>query len=85
VLRGVLLTGRGKQWVRRDIGASDEAGEAERRALWWPPTKVAGRYLAPYLLSLREAASTEDDVPPAGQLVEYPLDLAHRPVEHAPS
>ena len=85
VLRGVLLTGRGKQWIRRDIEASDETGEAERRALWWPPTKVAGRYLAPYLLSLREAGSTEDEARPAGQLVEYPLDLAHRPVEHAPS
>jgi sulfide:quinone oxidoreductase len=85
VLRGVLLTGRGKQWIRRDIGASDETGEAERRALWWPPTKVAGRYLAPYLLSLREAAFADDEQRPAGQLVEFPLDLAHRPVEHAPS
>jgi sulfide:quinone oxidoreductase len=84
VLRGVLLTGRGKQWIRRDIEASDETGEAERHALWWPPTKVAGRYLAPYLLSLREIGSIEDEVRPAGQLVEYPLDLADRPVEHAP-
>jgi sulfide:quinone oxidoreductase len=76
VLRGVLLTGRGKQWIRRELGAPEEEGEAERRALWWPPTKVAGRYLAPYLVSLIEAPFTEDDQRPAGQLVEYPLELA---------
>ena len=47
VLRGRLLTGL----------------RATRRALWWPPAKVSGRYLAPYLeahglvaLPLRQSA-----------------------------
>jgi sulfide:quinone oxidoreductase len=37
VLRGMLLTG--------DVYAST----ASSRPLWWPPAKIAGRYLAPYL------------------------------------
>jgi sulfide:quinone oxidoreductase len=72
VLRGVLLTGRGRQWIRRDL-RDDGEGEAERHALWWPPTKVAGRYLAPYLASLEEAQFTEPDRP-AGQLVEFTVE-----------
>jgi sulfide:quinone oxidoreductase len=68
VLRGVLLTGRGQQWIRRDLDADE--GEAERHALWWPPTKIAGRYLAPYLASLQEAEFSDADRP-AGELVEF--------------
>ena len=64
VLRGVLLTGRGQAWLR----SADEGteGEAERRALFWPPTKIAGRYLSPYLAG-------EPATAPPGQLVD--LDL----------
>jgi sulfide:quinone oxidoreductase len=73
VLRGVLLTGRGSQWIRRDLGTQDAEGEAERHALWWPPTKVAGRYLAPYLAKREEAAFTDADRP-SGQLVEFTVE-----------
>jgi sulfide:quinone oxidoreductase len=69
VLRGVLLTGRGRQWIRRDL-SKDADGEAQRHALWWPPTKIAGRYLAPYLASLEETEYTDEDRP-EGQLVEF--------------
>jgi sulfide:quinone oxidoreductase len=71
VLRGVLLTGRGQRWIRRDMDA--EEGETERHALWWPPTKVTGRYLAPYLAALDEAEFRESDSP-AGQLVEFTVE-----------
>jgi len=73
VLRGILLTGRGRRWIRRDIGGTDEEGETERHALWWPPTKVAGRYLAPYLAALDEAEFRDADRP-AGQLVEFTVE-----------
>jgi sulfide:quinone oxidoreductase len=72
VLRGVLLTGRGSAWIRRDLG-HDAAGEAERHALWWPPTKIAGRYLAPYLASLEESEFTDGDRP-TGHLVEFTVE-----------
>jgi sulfide:quinone oxidoreductase len=77
VLRGVVLTGRGKRWVRHEMGTgatdvSDE-GQAERHALWWPPTKVAGRYLAPYLQELEDAAPDARHAP-TGQPVDLDLE-----------
>ena len=50
VLRGALLTGIAPTYLRATI--SDEvaaAGELAADPLWWPPTKIAGRYLGPYL------------------------------------
>ena len=44
----MMLTGRGKAWMRHQPAGGGE-GTAVRRALWWPPTKIAGRYLSPYL------------------------------------
>ena len=52
VLRGVLLTGDSARFLRADI--SGEAGDDSTiavEALWWPPNKLCGRYLAPYLSS----------------------------------
>jgi sulfide:quinone oxidoreductase len=55
VLRGLLLTGGAPLYLRAEL-AGDRAPTARKlaaqvsgRALWWPPGKVAGRYLAPYL------------------------------------
>jgi sulfide:quinone oxidoreductase len=73
VLRGVLLTGRGRRWIRRDLGGAEGEGETQRHALWWPPTKVAGRYLAPYLAALEEEEFREPNRP-AGQLVEFTME-----------
>jgi sulfide:quinone oxidoreductase len=50
VLRGQLLTGAKPQFMRRDVSAGREASEAtDDRPLWWPATKVAGKYLSAYL------------------------------------
>jgi sulfide:quinone oxidoreductase len=51
-LRGLLLTGGPARYLRADIGggAGDDSTISEE-ALWWPPTKLSGRYLAPYLSS----------------------------------
>jgi sulfide:quinone oxidoreductase len=61
VLRGVLLTGGAPLYLRAEIGAGTDplarplaaAGSAGPRSLWWPPAKVAGRYLAPLLATAR--------------------------------
>jgi sulfide:quinone oxidoreductase len=52
ILRGVLLTGGPPRYLRADIsgGAGDDS-TISSEALWWPPDKIAGRYLAPYLSS----------------------------------
>jgi hypothetical protein len=36
-------------------GARRDASAAAGQALWWPPAKIAGRYLAPYLATARPA------------------------------
>ena len=64
VLRGLLLTGGAPVYLRAELDAEGRprsagarsrrlAGEVSSRALWWPPGKVAGRYLAPYLSTAR--------------------------------
>lgn len=49
VLRGALMTSWGPRYLRR---GPDGDSIAARSLLWWPPAKVAGRYLAPYLAQL---------------------------------
>jgi sulfide:quinone oxidoreductase len=52
VLRGTLLTGGPTRYLRADIsgGAGDNSTVSDE-AMWWPPNKLCGRYLAPYLSS----------------------------------
>ena len=47
VLRALLLTGGLPLFLRAD--GDGGASVAAERQLWWPPGKIAGRYLAPYL------------------------------------
>jgi sulfide:quinone oxidoreductase len=74
VLRGVLLTGRGQAWMRKVPRGDTPDGETERRALFWPPTKIAGRYLSPYLAALDEARDVGGAAQPSGQPVELDLE-----------
>jgi sulfide:quinone oxidoreductase len=58
VLRGVLMTGADDRFLRADLaGGRGNTGAADTQALWWPPAKISGRYLAPYLAA-REAVTT---------------------------
>jgi sulfide:quinone oxidoreductase len=59
VLRGQLLTGRRDRWMRHEPTAPGSEGETSFEPLWWPPGKIAGRYLAPWL-----AARDEQAIPP---------------------
>ncbi len=47
VLRGLLLTGTVPRFLRTPLGTADSVADTE--ALWWPPAKIVGRYLAPFL------------------------------------
>jgi sulfide:quinone oxidoreductase len=76
VMRGLLLTGGAPLYLRAELAGTDEPtarrlqGEVSGRALWWPPGKVAGRHLAPYLATARPvdlAAEPLRDRTPAGQ------------------
>ncbi len=63
VLRGMLVTSERPQYLEADVAGAGEAHAAET-PLWWPPTKVAGRFLAPFLverLGARPPAPQPDD------------------------
>ena len=49
VLRGILLAGEDPVYLRADSRGGRDLSLARLRPLWWPPAKVAGRYLAPYM------------------------------------
>jgi sulfide:quinone oxidoreductase len=58
ILRGTLLTGGPARYLRADIsGVAGDDSTVSGEALWWPPNKLCGRYLAPYLSSQLGEAS----------------------------
>jgi sulfide:quinone oxidoreductase len=54
VLRGQLLTGSKPQFMRRDARVTSGPEDSTQHILWWPPTKIAGKYLAPYIALQRD-------------------------------
>ena len=52
VLRATLMTGGEPRYLRAWIGGGHgDRSQFSKRPLWWPPSKVAGHYLSPYLVS----------------------------------
>jgi sulfide:quinone oxidoreductase len=50
VLRGLLLTGEAPTFLRAELaGGRGDTSTATSELLWWPPGKIVGRYLAPFL------------------------------------
>jgi sulfide:quinone oxidoreductase len=47
VLRGLLLTGMSPRFLRAE--GSPAVSQVDTEPLWWPPAKIVGRYLAPFL------------------------------------
>ncbi len=66
VLRGKLITGDETLSMRADIAGGGGEGIASPDYLWWPPHKVSGRYLAPWLEGSRPPAYPD----PPGQAME---------------
>ena len=67
-LRGVLLSGIAPTYLRAQIaGTSGDSFEIAANPLWWPPSKIAGRYLAPYLAGHSPLTRDEtlEDRPPS--------------------
>ena len=63
VLRGIVLTGAESAFLRSDTRGHDRRSIAALRPLWWPPAKVAGRYLAPYLAARGISLGMRDRLP----------------------
>ena len=68
VLRGLLLTGFVPRFLRHE-----ESGLSvvDTQPLWWPPGKIVGRYLSPFLAEHLGLAAS--GVPPTGAL---PIEVA---------
>jgi sulfide:quinone oxidoreductase len=72
VLRGMLFTGEAPLFMRAEVPRADPAIGSAWYPLWWPPTKIAGRHLAPYLFERDEDEALGR--PPAGFVdVDIPL------------
>jgi hypothetical protein len=72
VLRG-LLTGATPRYMRAEVsGGRGEDWEVSEHALWWPPGKIAGRYLTPYL-ALRHGELRR---PPGGMDIRLDMVIA---------
>jgi len=78
VLRGLLLTGRQPRYLRHELtGGAGDASSASPEPLWWPPAKIVGRYLAPFLGAFAGVESPpEAPVAPGAVPVEVELDAA---------
>jgi sulfide:quinone oxidoreductase len=69
VLRGLLLTGSAPRFLRAEQGTS----LVDAHPLWWPPAKIVGRYLSPFLAE-QLGLETEEQPPAEGVPVEIALD-----------
>jgi sulfide:quinone oxidoreductase len=72
VLRGMLFTGGDPQFLRTRDLADAEEGTTSLAPLWWPPTKIAGRYLAPHLLG---GDAKDVFAPPPGGFADIDIEV----------
>lgn len=70
VLRGLLLTGMAPRFLRSEGSAS----AIDTSPLWWPPAKIVGRYLSPFLAEHLGLARTFTEPPSRALPVEVALD-----------
>ena len=71
VLRGLLITGERPLYLRAELGAGGQRehrllpapGNSSYGALWWPPGKVAGRYLTSFLATATASGGVLEDLP----------------------
>ena len=79
VLRGLLLTGSRPRYLRHAItGGAGEAASVSPEPLWWPPAKIVGRYLAPFLRAFAGVESPAEPAAAAAVPVEVELDAEER-------
>lgn len=72
VLRGLLLTGMTPRYLKAELGTLKT--EADTEPLWWPPAKIVGRYLAPFLASHLHVSQAPSERHESGLEVEVEFD-----------
>jgi sulfide:quinone oxidoreductase len=85
VLRGLLLTGRQPRYLRHELtGGAGDASATSPEPLWWPPAKIVGRYLAPFLGAVAGVESPPE-APAAPGAVPVDVELARERVDALPA
>jgi sulfide:quinone oxidoreductase len=85
VLRGLLLTGRQPRYLRHELtGGAGDASAASPEPLWWPPAKIVGRYLAPFLGAFAGVESPPE-APAAPGAVPVEVELARERIDALPA
>jgi sulfide:quinone oxidoreductase len=76
MLRGLLLTGAEPRYLRHEVtGGSGDTSQVSPDPLWWPPAKIVGRYLAPFLAE-RAGFDAPRDLPSVPGVVRVEVELA---------
>jgi sulfide:quinone oxidoreductase len=75
VLRGLLVTGGVPSYLRAELdGDADTTSHASAAPLWWPPAKIVGHHLAPFLARLAGTEPPVDHATDDAVAVEVELD-----------
>jgi sulfide:quinone oxidoreductase len=70
LIRGKLLTGDASLHLQHDVAGGGGEGTASPDYLWWPPQKVAGRYLSAFL-----GHKTADELEPPPHSIDVEVAL----------
>jgi len=85
VLRGLLLTGRQPRYLRHELtGGAGDASASSPEPLWWPPAKIVGRYLAPFLGDFAGVKSPPE-APAAPGAVPVEVELERERIDALPA
>ena len=75
VLQGVLYSGSEPTYMSTHLGDDTGRGSSPRSySLWWPPSKIAGRFLSSYLTV--QGAPRAPEIRPASDVVPVRVDVA---------
>jgi sulfide:quinone oxidoreductase len=81
VLRGLLLTGGRPRYLRHELtGGAGDVSSASPEPLWWPPAKIVGRYLAPFLGAFAGVESPPE-APAAPGAVSVEVELERETID----
>jgi sulfide:quinone oxidoreductase len=78
ILRGLILTGRAPLYARAELTAAGSPFLSGSEPLWWPPGKIVGRYLAPFLAE--RSGTILDPTPPPSESLSVAADLTQHAV-----
>jgi sulfide:quinone oxidoreductase len=80
VLRGKLLTGDESLSLSHSLTGGEGEGVASVDYLWWPPNKISGRYLAPWLAGTMLDPEPEPPSQPLEVEIALPMEWHTEPM-----